>query len=180
MFSEEKLDCMSHVLDLLIFLIPLYIANSAPVVLGGGPPLDFGMTLQDKRRLLGKSKTLRGFVAGILAGTVVGGLIASYYVLPFFSSAQEQFIAFFLVGLGAMSGDTIGSFIKRRVGVEPGGPFFLDTFLFVVVSLLFVLPIAKAQLYEPFNVLFFVGLSIVVHRGSNAAANRLGLKKVPW
>lgn len=171
---------MSPILDLVLFLLPVYAANSVPVVLGGGPPIDFGIRLSDRRRLLGRSKTIVGFIAGVLGGTVVGGIIATQYLLPFFSTVQAQFIGFFLVGLGTMSGDAIGSFIKRRVGLPSGGPFFPDTVLFVVFSLIFVLPVANVQLYEPLNLLFFFGVSIVVHRASNMWANSMGLKKVPW
>ncbi len=171
---------MSHILDLVIFLLPIYAANSIPVVLGGGAPLDFGITLPDGRRLFGTGKTIRGFIAGVLAGTVVGGVIAAVYLLPFFSGAQEQFIASFALALGTMSGDAIGSFIKRRAGVAAGKPFLPDTVLFLVTALVFVFPFAGSQLYVPFNIVFFLVLTIVLHPLTNAIANRLGLKSVPW
>ena len=171
---------MSPVLDLILFLLPVYAANSAPVILGGGPPLDGGIKLGDKKRFLGKSKTLRGFIAGVLGGTVMGGLIGTQYLLPFFSSTQEQFIAFFLVGVGTMGGDLIGSFIKRRMGIPPSGPFFPETLLYVAVPLLFVFPLADGQLYEPLNIIFFLGLGLAAHRLANIWAKSAGLKKVPW
>ena len=35
------------------FILPAYFANAAPVVLGGGPPLDMGKKFLDGRRILG-------------------------------------------------------------------------------------------------------------------------------
>jgi CDP-2,3-bis-(O-geranylgeranyl)-sn-glycerol synthase len=171
---------MEQIPDLLVFLIPIYIANSAPVLLGGGAPLDFGIVLPDGRRLLGKSKTVRGFAAGVLAGTVMGGIIALLYQLPYFTGPTEQFIAGFLVSLGTMAGDSLGSFVKRRMGMESGKPFWPDTVMFLLVALAFVYPFADAGLYRPLNLIIFFLLTVVLHPLTNAIANRLGLKKVPW
>lgn len=171
---------MSPLLDLFLFLIPIYAANSIPVILGGGPPLDCGINLPDKKRFLGRSKTIRGFVAGVVGGTVAGGIIASYYLLPFFSDAREQFIAFVLVSVGAMGGDIIGSFIKRRMGIPPSGPFFPETMLYVAVPLVLVLPFADIQLYDPLNLLFLLGFGLIAHRLANIGAKLTGLKRVPW
>lgn len=167
-------------LDLLVFLIPIYVANSSPVLLGGGMPLDFGVSLGDGRRLLGKGKTLRGFVAGVLAGTAIGGILALIYQLPYFAGPKEQFIACAVVSLGAMAGDSMGSFLKRRLGLESGKPFWPDTVLFLLVALVLVYPLASAELYQPLNLIIFLLLTVVLHPLTNAIANRLGLKRVPW
>lgn len=167
-------------LELLIFLIPIYVANSSPVVLGGGPPLDFGITLQDGRRLFGKSKTLRGFAGGVLAGTLAGGITTLIYNLPFFPDQTTQFIAAFLLSLGTLSGDALGSFLKRRLALDSGMQFMPDTFIFLIVALIFVLPVANSTLFGPFNLAFLFMLTIILHPLTNLLANRAGLKKVPW
>ncbi len=172
---------MPQLLDLLLFLFPIYIANSSPVVLGGGAPLDFGVTMSDGRRVFGDGKTIRGFAAGTLAGTVAGGLVAIFYQLPFFYSAQAQFMAAFVLSFGTLSGDAIGSFIKRRAGVGWGRPFILDTIMFLIVSLVLVYPLAVAPaLYTPLNLAFFIVLTMILHPLTNMLANRAGLKNVPW
>jgi len=168
------------IVNLLIFLIPVYLANSSPVVLGGGAPLDFGIRFADGERLLGNSKTIRGFLAGVLAGTVAGGIVALFYQLPFFQNASAQFLGAFVLAFGTMSGDALGSFIKRRAGIGSGKPFVLDTLIFVVVALAFVFPLADARLYDPFNLLFILLLSVILHPLANFFANRAGLKNVPW
>ncbi|MCI0503106.1 CDP-2,3-bis-(O-geranylgeranyl)-sn-glycerol synthase [Candidatus Micrarchaeota archaeon] len=171
---------MEPPIDLLLFLIPIYVANSSPVVLGGGPPLDFRITLQDGNRLLGDGKTIRGFAGGVLAGTVAGGAAAFFYRSPFFPDIQAQFLGAFVLSFGTLAGDALGSFIKRRAGVGSGRPFVLDTITFLIVALALAYPIASANLYDPQNLIFFAGLTLIIHPLANLLANRAGLKSVPW
>lgn len=171
---------MAGLLDLLLFLVPIYVANSSPVVLGGGAPLDLGLSLSDGKRVLGDGKTIRGFVAGTLAGTVAGGLVSLYYPLPFFDSQLGQFLAAFVLSFGTLAGDALGSFVKRRSGVGSGRPFILDTIMFLVVALVLVFPLARSELYAPINLLFFIVLTLILHPATNMLANRAGLKNVPW
>ena len=172
---------MSQLVELLLFLVPIYIANSSPVVLGGGMPLDMGATLSDGKRVFGDGKTLRGFVAGTLAGTVAGGVVAIVYPLPYFYSSQTQFVAAFVLAFGTLAGDALGSFIKRRSGVGSGRPFVLDTIMFLIVALVLVYPLTNAgALYTTLNVAFLVLLTLIIHPVTNMLANRAGLKNVPW
>ena len=171
---------MENILDLLIFLIPIYVANSAPVILGGGTPLDLGKTFSDGKRILGKGKTIRGFIGGVLAGTFMGGLIVFFYQLPYFVGAEQQFTAAFALSLGTMIGDSLGSFAKRRMKLDSGKPFWPDTVLFLAVALVFVYPFSNMGLYQPFSLIFFFLLTVVMHPLTNALANKFGLKKVPW
>lgn len=172
---------MFQLLDLLIFLIPVYVANSSPVVLGGGMSLDLGMNFTDGRRIFGNGKTIRGFVAGTLAGTVAGGIVAFVFPLPFFSSNMIQFISGLALAFGALTGDALGSFIKRRVGIGSGRPFILDTITFLIVALILVYPFSNvAELYQPLNLLFLIVLTLILHPLTNIIANRVGLKSVPW
>ncbi|MEW6748678.1 MAG: CDP-2,3-bis-(O-geranylgeranyl)-sn-glycerol synthase [Candidatus Micrarchaeota archaeon] len=171
---------MAELLDLLVFLIPIYVANASPVVLGGGAPLDFGFTMADGGRLLGDSKTIRGFIGGTLAGTVAGGIVAMVYHLPFFQDQNVQFIAAFVLAFGTLSGDALGSLIKRRFGVGSGRPFVLDTIMFLVVAMALIFPLAEPGLYEPMALIFFLGLTLIMHPFMNMVANKAGLKNVPW
>lgn len=165
-------------LDLLVFLIPAYVANSSPVVLGGGASLDFGRKLNGKR-ILGEGKTIRGFAGGVMAGTIAGVIVAWFYPLPFFASMEHQMTGAFMLALGTLAGDSMGSFLKRRLAMESGSPFFPDTFIFLIVALAFAFPFVQG-LYSPFNLAFLFGLTIILHPTTNFLANRIGLKKVPW
>ncbi len=171
---------MDQLLDLLLFLLPIYVANSSPVVLGGGMPLDLGMDFFDGKRLFGDGKTIRGFIGGVLAGTLAGGICALVYQSPFFPSESVQFFAGFALSFGTLCGDAFGSFIKRRLGVGSGRQFLLDTIMFLLVALVFVFPFANISLFDPLNLLFFIILTLILHPLMNILANRAGLKRVPW
>ena len=94
-------------------LLLLGLANTAPLVakrwLGSrwATPLDGGLEFFDGRPLLGASKTVRGALVAIVA-TALGAPILG---LPVITGA--------MLGAGAMLGDALSSFIKRRMGTAP-------------------------------------------------------------
>jgi len=101
-------------LERLELLLLLIAANGAPILADNllGPhwawPLDGGKVLFDGRRLLGRSATLRGVVAAVVATTAVAWVLGQ-------SAGMGA-----LIGLFAMLGDAASSFVKRRIGLEPG------------------------------------------------------------
>ncbi|MFA4982804.1 MAG: CDP-2,3-bis-(O-geranylgeranyl)-sn-glycerol synthase [Candidatus Micrarchaeia archaeon] len=178
------MDALSFIASLVIFILPSYFANSIPVLLGGGAPVDFGLKLSDGKRIFGDGKTIRGFFAGIFAGVLVGSLEGAFLPGTAFDiypgSAQTYVLAGFLLSLGTMIGDLAGSFIKRRQGIAPGKQsLVLDQLSFLAFALIFAYPLAP-QLITPESALFLGVLTYFVHVGANIVANRLGLKKVPW
>ncbi|HSH30707.1 MAG TPA: CDP-archaeol synthase [Thiohalobacter sp.] len=94
----------------LVLLLLLMAANGAPILaqrlLGRHLdwPLDGGLVLSDHQRLLGRSKTLRGVVSALLL-TPIAAL-----------GLGEPAWLGGLVALGAMLGDALSSFVKRRLG----------------------------------------------------------------
>ena len=52
------MNAMFWIWDAILFIIPAYVANSIPVVMGGGPPLDGGRMWKDGKRILGDGKTI--------------------------------------------------------------------------------------------------------------------------
>lgn len=165
---------------LIIFLIPVYLANSSPVILGGGTPLDLGAKFIDGKRLLGDGKTIRGFAAGVICGALAGILMADYYLLPFFPDKKAQVLGALALALGTMLGDSLGSFVKRRFGTDRGKPFFPDSAIFLAVALILVYPFANSSLYALDNLAIMFLLTIMLHPTTNFIANKLGLKNVPW
>jgi CDP-2,3-bis-(O-geranylgeranyl)-sn-glycerol synthase len=112
-------------------IIPVYVANASAVIVGGGKPIDFGRTWKDGRRLLGDGKTWRGLFAGTFLGMTAGfGLaVAASYIqasdygylqLTNFEGFPMMIPLLFSLCFGALVGDLIESFFKRRIGKERG------------------------------------------------------------
>ncbi|MEM1508817.1 MAG: CDP-2,3-bis-(O-geranylgeranyl)-sn-glycerol synthase [Thermofilaceae archaeon] len=161
--------------QLLALMVPCYVANAFPVVMARiiryRHPLDFGRKFIDGRRVLGDGKSIEGFITGVLLGSLAGWSMSLLGI----GSLTESII----LSLGTMLGDALGSFVKRRFGLERGSPApFLDQLAFLLTAIL---------LYR-----FFIGSinSIIVailviitppiHLVSNFFAYKLGLKDKPW
>lgn len=173
---------LSTVLSLIWIVLPAYIANGVPVVVAkilsvlnlNRHPIDFRKCFFDGRRILGDSKSWEGFFAGFLAGVLTGYI---QYVL-----AEDEIYLYrgAALGFGALMGDTIGSFIKRRLGIEPGKPLpILDQLLFIITA------IAATQFlnYIELSILEFTQILVItllLHITSNYVAYLLKLKDVPW
>ncbi len=171
---------MLDVPGLILLLLPIYVANGVPVLLGGGARLDLGMDFIDAKPVFGEGKTIRGFVAGVAGGTLAAGLLALALLLPWYATPGLQFTAGAAMALGTMCGDAAGSFLKRRLGMESGRPFLPDTVLFLAFALAFAFPFVEPSLYSLENLAFMFVLTLILHPATNFIANRAGLKKVPW
>ncbi len=154
----------------ILYILPAYVANGAPVLFGKGRPLDSGRKLRN-RRIFGSNKTLRGTLSSIISGLAIGLLEYPFlhYMLP---------VAVLLV-LGANAGDLLGSFLKRQLGFKPGRPFpVMDQYGFFIFALLFAFPLGSMPSF--YGMLFLVVLTGLLHPATNAGAYLLGLKSVPW
>ena len=183
-------------LAVLWVLLPAYIANAlATLPRGRGPPMDFGRTLaRDGRRILGPSKSWSGFLAGSLAAMPFGLLEAwlillappNLQLVPRFASTVAGAIPVVaLLTFGAMTGDALGSFVKRRLGWPSGGrALLLDQLPFVLV------PVGLGCLLDPGlflsvfasweGVLWLLVYTLGLHAAFNWVGYYAGLKKVPW
>ena len=91
-----------------------------------------------------------------------------------------------LASYGAVLGDLIGSFLKRRFNIKSGAPFWIvDQLDFALVALLFIsIPgfIAPSLflLPDPFIITFLIILTPAVSIIANTVAYAIGLKDVPW
>jgi len=178
------MDALLTAMHLVIYILPSYFANSVPVVLGGGTPVDLGKKMGDGNRIFGDGKTIRGFFAGIAAALLVGSLQA--ILLPgtswdiYNGNSASYVFAGLLLGVGTMAGDLVGSFIKRRQGTERGKPsLLLDQLTFFLFALLLSYPVSR-HLLSLEAVAFLAVLTYVAHVAANVIAHRLRLKSVPW
>lgn len=151
--------------------MPTYCTNGAPVIFGGGLPIDLGKSLPDGGRILGDNKTFRGFLGGILVGVLVGAF--GYYMF----SRSLLFVAV-LASLGALLGDLAGAFLKRRLKIKPGGPLpGVDQLDFVLGALLLVSPFYEIS-WGTVAIMLFV--TPPIHFLTNICAYFLGLKPTYW
>ncbi len=154
----------------LFFIGPSYVANAAPLLFGGGRPIDGGRNFVDGQRIFGAHKTVRGFFAGIIAGSLIG--VAESWVEP------SLLLGGLMISLGAVLGDLLGAFVKRRLKMKPGSPFpVVDQLDFVLGGL------TLGSLFFPLSWLSILVVVLVtppIHLGTNFGAYLLGIKKNYW
>ena len=158
----------------ILAIVPALAANGAPVLLKyHGTPIDGGRRFLDGRPVLGPGKTWEGLATGVLYGSVIALLAACATCNP------KLYAAGVFASIGAMLGDMLGAFIKRRLGLERGAPApLLDQLDFYSGALLALY--AAGYIVHPLVALAFAPIVVVLHRLTNMAANKLKLKPVPW
>ncbi|MFX0021694.1 MAG: CDP-2,3-bis-(O-geranylgeranyl)-sn-glycerol synthase [Candidatus Hermodarchaeota archaeon] len=96
------------------------------------------------------------------------------------------FIRIVLASYGAVLGDLFGSFLKRRLNIKSGAPFWIvDQLDFALIALLFIsIPSFIAPnlflLPDIFITIFLIILTPAVSIIANTVAYAIGLKDVPW
>jgi CDP-2,3-bis-(O-geranylgeranyl)-sn-glycerol synthase len=176
-------------------LTSTFIANAtATLPRGRGPPMDLGRNWGDGRRLLGPSKTWSGFWFGTLFGMPFGLLQAylwliappSLQVVPSFGPSVGAAVPLvFLLTAGALTGDALGSFVKRRWGRPSGArTILLDQLPFVLVPVVLGLLLFPATFDPVFltaeGILWLIVFTLGFHAAFNWVGYRVGWKRVPW
>ena len=168
-------------LQALWFILPAYAANAFPPLLNGKRPLDLGGKIH-KQRILGDGKTIEGTVGGILFGFFIG--LIQIYVQDFVPAEwglgliEMSIPLILLLSTGAVIGDILGSFTKRRFNIKRGKPApFIDQLDFLVFAILaagFVLSI---------RIDIIIVLLIItppIHLITNMIGYLAKVKKTPW
>lgn len=174
------------ILKCFYLMLPAYFANMAPVMVKNiglfNFPIDFNKKINSKP-VLGKNKTFRGLVFGIIFAIIVAYLQFLLYNRGFFGDIsfidyQNWLLLGFLMGLGALTGDLVKSFFKRRFGINPGERFIpFDQTDFVIGALLFIMPIFDLTVK-----IFFASLmlSFVLDILTNHIAFYLKIRNEKW
>jgi len=163
----------------IVFFIPAYIANAMPVIANGFkilPPLAKPIS----KKWFGSSKTYRGFVFGIIGAFIIN-------LIPFFlgiydSYESEKLTIFFWITLtlafGALLGDLIKSFFKRRIGIKSGKSWPPFDQIDYVIGALFLSSFIHIQHTDTIITLLIISplLSLL----ANIIAYKLKIKKVWW
>ncbi|MBU4076496.1 MAG: CDP-2,3-bis-(O-geranylgeranyl)-sn-glycerol synthase [Euryarchaeota archaeon] len=171
-------------------MLPAYIANPMAVVFGGGKPIDMGRKWYDGQRVFGDGKTIRGLIGGTACG-IVSGIIQIYAV----SYAASEFnisivaptlTAVITLSFGALLGDLIKSFFKRRIGFVRGAELpLIDQLDFVAGAWLLTYifdPVWFTEYFisSPWIIVTVLILTPILHRLTNIFGYNIKLKKEPW
>ncbi|MDT7892232.1 MAG: CDP-2,3-bis-(O-geranylgeranyl)-sn-glycerol synthase [Thermoproteota archaeon] len=166
----------------LLYVSPCYAANAAPLFLDSlfdeKRPLDMGKKLSDGRRIFGDGKTLEGTLFGLLIGFVY--FMVLYNLSNFLRiELYLNWIEGILLVTGTMFGDLLGSFIKRRIGIERGEmlPIF-DQTGFLIFAIFFRSLVLGPLPYD--FVIYVFMITFIVHIFTNVSAFKMGLKKKPY
>jgi CDP-2,3-bis-(O-geranylgeranyl)-sn-glycerol synthase len=172
-----------NLLQQIVWIFPAYIANALPVfskfrfLTKINFPLDFNKRFIDKKRIFGNSKTFIGCLFGLFGGTCFGVFLIG-----------QQLLLSFALSAGAIIGDLIASFFKRRFSIKVGEPipildqldFLIGSFLFVFL-LCMIFPGVIGKL--PWNLRGIIVIFIItppLHKLSNVIGYILRVKNVPW
>lgn len=150
----------------MVFYSPAYAANAFALIFRGEKQIDFGRLFIDGKPIFGRGKTFKGFFLGLIMGVITGSILGI------------SLSTSFLVGFGALLGDLMSAFIKRRLSIKTGDPApILDQFDFVLGATL----LSQAWKYlDPRSILIIMALTPAIHLVSNSLAFLIGVKKVPW
>lgn len=178
---------MIIILQALYYFLPAYFSNMAPVILSKlnifPQPVDFGKMLSGQP-LFGSHKTWGGLIYATVFGTLVFYIQQLLYQYPFFQrlslfdyTAQPLLLGITLAA-GAILGDLIKSFIKRRLSRKPGSPWVPWDQLDLVIGA-FVL---SAPIYLPkiWVILTIFIITPLLHYGTSVLGYYLGLKRNRW
>lgn len=171
----------------LYFVLPAYFSNGGALAFGGGLPVDFGKCDSKGNRWIGDGVTWRGLIVGTLIGILTGAVegyfnpdiiaaVGNYIITPMIPNVGSGILIGFLLGFGALLGDALGSFLKRRLGIGRGKPApLLDQLDFIVVAILLVSLVIRL---DWFFVITVIILTYVIHQIANIGAYLLGIKDV--
>ena len=166
-------------------MLPAYLPNPIAALCGGGAPIDAGKLYKDGRRYFGDGKTWRGLIVGILAGVLIG--LVQIWASATFSLGmlpQQTLLSVTLLAIGALVGDLVKSFFKRRLGKERGSKWpVADQYDLVAGAFLLLLVFDPAWLFSQVTLAAFICILIItpiLHRAVNIIGFLVKVKEVPW
>lgn len=189
----EVLECWIISFDIVILpvlsafwiMLPAYIPNPVAAVCGGGMPVDLGRHYPDGRRVFGDGKTFRGLGCGIAAGVITGLLqIAAAATFGWTFLPGLTLLTVVLLATGALLGDLVKSFFKRRLGKERGAKWpVADQYDLVAGAFLLLLLFDREWLFATVTlpvILVIIILTPLLHRAVNILGYAIKVKEVPW
>ena len=164
----------SEILKTSYFFLPAGIANMSPVLFKNINFLNHPIN----KKLFGSHKTYRGIFFGVILAIFISFL---QFLLTNFNLSLIHYTKFnflfvgFLLGAGAMLGDLIKSFFKRRLSIKPGSSFIpFDQLDWILGAIILTFPLIKYSLIQLTSLIIIYGL---LHPLINLLGYILKLKK---
>lgn len=174
---------------------PLIYANMLPVLTGrGGRPIDAGRLAWDGRPWFGPGKTWSGLIGGI-GLSVFGTVLISVLVLrggrhdlasSWGDTTGAAFLHLTTLASGALLGDLLKSFIKRRQGIDRGQAWPVIDQMDAVIGGLGLTWLCDPHWFEVsflparwFALMVLIVVYLIVHNGLSRLAYHLGWKTQP-
>ncbi len=166
-------------------MLPAYLPNPTAALFGGGTPIDLGRNFSDGRRFFGDGKTFRGFILGVVAGIAIGIVeIWARGAYDLVSLPEQTFTSIIVLSCGALLGDLVKSFFKRRLGKDRGAKWpIADMYDLVAGALILMLIVDPAWMFTNVTIpvlIFILILTPILHRSVNIIGYLLKVKEVPW
>lgn len=167
---------MHTILATIWFLLPAGFANMAPIIFNRLPllqvPVDFGLKYKGKE-IFGPHKTWRGLIVGIALAIVVVYIQKSLQ----FHTASINLVDYaktnliwlgFLLGFGALLGDMVKSFFKRRFNIKPGKSWVpFDQVDWVIGAIILAEPVKSLSNKQ-------IAIALIIFGLAHPLANLLG------
>lgn len=165
---------MTHVLQLLYLMLPIYIANMAPPFVkywhGWNRPISL--------RHLGSHKTVVGFALGVVMAVAVSYGQSKIAWSRSLISHGHWILLGIAAGSGAMLGDSLKSWFKRRLGIAPGRRWIpFDQLDFVLGGLLALSFWIRPSLSD---IILILVISVAGDIAVNQLSYRLGVRETSW
>ena len=172
-----------YIIKLIWLFLPAGMANMAPVIFRRinflNYPVDGGK-LMDGKRIFGSHKTWRGLFFGFVSALIL--IYIQQWLYPYVESISiidysksNIWLLGILLASGALLGDLIRSFFKRRVNIVPGEPWPpFDQLDWIIGSLFFI----SFYITLSWDVwLVSLVLALILHPAVNYLAYLLKLQK---
>jgi CDP-2,3-bis-(O-geranylgeranyl)-sn-glycerol synthase len=159
-----------RLVEVVYALLPAYVANMAAPFARFWP----GWNRPISRQWLGDHKTVVGFLLGVVAAILTSYVQSRSSWSPPGLEPPNWLVLGCAQGVGAMTGDAVKSFFKRRIGIGPGGRWIpADQLDFIIGAMVLGLPwLALTAL----DVMLVLGFTFVAHIIVNHAAFRLRIR----
>jgi CDP-2,3-bis-(O-geranylgeranyl)-sn-glycerol synthase len=177
--GTQELPSGIRIIELIVIMAPAYVANMAPPFLhfwhGPNPPVS--------RKWLGDHKTIGGFIVATFAGIVVAWMMAKASSTGLLDWVAQPFVENWFcfgssMGFAAILGDSLKSFFKRQLHIQPGASWIpFDQLDFVIAALVVIRFWIQISWIEAgiIVVVSFLGDVLV-----NQISYRIGIKSAPW